>query len=241
MTALDQAFIKAFTQQSTPTVTALPQPAAPVAERLPVRSEQRRIDGATSKKECPPENAYRAEEKGDDRESIVAASATLDGVLAAFERPPRATASLNAGGPAEGIRRRAEEDALGQWTVDSEQWTVGAEQWVLGTQQWAVGSEPWAVGAEQHYPAPEPRVPSQVGAASAVAATIAPPQPLENPMPDARTTVKPAHAEIPLPQQLESPPQQLEMASQHIETMPQLGDLAAARQEGAAAASQSGR
>ena len=141
MTALDQAFIKAFAQQSVPVVPAASRPTAPVLERASSGLGEPRVE------EKPP---------------------TADGVLAVLERPlKRVISPLKVEHRAEGTRAKVVEEAGSEpWAVSSEQWVVGPEQWTIGNEQWAVGEEPWAadrspsaVCVEPCRPSPEPRTP----------------------------------------------------------------------------------
>ena len=135
MTALDQAFIKAFAQQSVPVVSMMPRPAAPVLERGSVRLGD------------PPAE-----------EGLI----TPGGVLAVLEKPPKkAISPLKEEGRSEGIRPKvADEVGSGPWAVSNEQLVVGPEPWAIGSEQWAVGDEPWAADSKRSTVCLEPCCPS---------------------------------------------------------------------------------
>jgi len=179
MTALDQAFIKAFSQQGIPTATVLPRSATPISEHPPVPLVL----------EAPP----------------AAPAATLDGVLAALEKPPRGiTSLLKAEGHPEGTRRKAAEEAR------MEQCAVNIDQWAVGSGQWEAGSEEWVIGGGQYCPAPEPQLPSPVDPANPVDTTVPLPHQLDYPTPcplspltdeDGQQPTSPLQTDEPLPAQ----------------------------------------
>ena len=137
MTALDQAFIKAFSQHTVPVAPVASRPATPAVER------------ASSSKEP------RAEEK----------LPTVNGVLAVLERPVkkavRAPKELKEEHRAEPPRPNVAAEPAGRpWAVSSEQVVVGPEQWTMGNEQWAVGDESWAADTSRSAVCVEPCCPT---------------------------------------------------------------------------------
>jgi Mrp family chromosome partitioning ATPase len=141
MTALDQAFIKAFAQQNAPPVPVVQRSATPMPKRAPV---------------APAEP--RAEEK----------RPTAASLLAVLEKPPKKapSPSKDETRPESTRPKPAEEAVGGPWAVSTEQWVVGPDQWTIGSDQWAVGDEPPVVDSrpsaaciEPCLASPEPKTP----------------------------------------------------------------------------------
>jgi Mrp family chromosome partitioning ATPase len=175
MTTLDQAFIKAFSQQDTVPVAIPPRPAAPAAKRpsLPL--------GVARSEENLPKDQARAANVRIAREAAPSPqSNTANGVLAALERPPVRPARPNkpaslppavsdrhsmAASPLRNKRgtdapppreppsdmKPVEMDPVELNTepqlITAPQSTATTEQWVVGCQQWAADTEQWAIGS----------------------------------------------------------------------------------------------
>ena len=158
MTALDQAFIKAFSQQCTPAAAIPPQRTAPAAKQPPSSSNS--FDGVLAALEKPPGRAPELVKGG--------------------RRSGRTEKKVRGQGPGAGVRdqgpgvrdqgrvvgtrpdeehvtppdcgpggRKQSLDNLPPIEVGSEQWATSTEQWAVGTEQWALGSGQWLVDGER--------------------------------------------------------------------------------------------
>ena len=216
--ALDQAFIKAFTQQSPPTMTVPPRSVPPAAKALPIRARLGRGDRDAPTTEERPKSPPQRVAEGDGCEATGPVPAALDGVLAVLERPPRAsTGLLQTGGPQENARRKpAEEQPDGPCVVDSQQWTVGSEAWAVDAQPWALSSEQWAVDVGP-CPCPVPTSPptNRVDTVEAVKAVEAV-EAIAQPSPRLETAKANTCGSVALPGVSIAPLQQLEKATADV-------------------------
>ena len=129
MTALDQAFIKAFSQQGTPAAAMPPRPAAPAAKQSPPASSDA-FDGVLAALEKPPGRAQTAEGGGRD------------------QRPPGQKAerrACNAAGLRSGGKRTTRSDESRRHPLKSAADAVGSRR--LNSGQSAAGSRQSAVGS----------------------------------------------------------------------------------------------
>ena len=131
MTALDQAFIKAFSQQGAP-AAAIPlrptTPTIPTAKQPPTPSSDT-FDGVLAALEKPPSRLPKAEGGGRRAETRAEEHVT----------PPDCGPGGREPGPGN----------LPPLEVGSEQWAVTSGQWAVDGGQWAIGSKPWATDSVQ--------------------------------------------------------------------------------------------
>jgi len=139
MTALDQAFIKAFSQQGTSPVATVPRPAAPMSKNSPSP-----LGVDRGEKNMPGEEGQAAV---DNAPAVAPAMfSRFDGILAALEKMPNLQAEPS--NLESGIVVEEEEQGVG-----------GFPSIELGSGQWAVGGAEWAVGDETVCPVPKSMVP----------------------------------------------------------------------------------
>jgi Mrp family chromosome partitioning ATPase len=153
MTALDQAFIKAFSQQGALSVATPPRPAAVASKpsALPL-GERQGETVAPSRQPSPLSFACEVASRPP--------SEAFGNVLAVLEKPPVQPKNLPW---AEGGRRNAEQAianepaaiAGGQSVVESQPWAAASEPWKADTGPWTVDTGQWtadggpsAVGTE---------------------------------------------------------------------------------------------
>lgn len=160
MTALDKAFIKAFSQQETSPVATLPRPVAPMSKNSPSPIEVDR-----GEENMPGEKGQVAVENA----STVAPAMfdRLDGILTALEKMPNLQAEPS--NLESGIIVEEElgeggfpsiEVALGQWAVGGTEWAIGDETICPVPKSMVPGSEPQPSISEPQPPIPEPSVPN---------------------------------------------------------------------------------
>jgi Mrp family chromosome partitioning ATPase len=224
MTALDQAFIKAFNQQDVPLAARPSRGVAPASEKsvpvqnktvpLPAPAEQASALPSRPASPLPP-----SKQSARTPASPLSLSEIFGGVLEELEKTPGrpTTSSKNesevgrkSGGTATlAPDHEAPDESQELWTVGNEPWAVSSEQWTIGCEPWAASGAPWAVGdegldlssraahAEARVSSPEFRAPSHESR------TATAPAHLVRPMP------KPAKQEVlPVPGRRESLPHQ---------------------------------
>lgn len=153
MTALDQAFIKAFSQQGTSSVATVPRPAAPMSKNSP-----------------SPLGVDRGEENmpGEEGQIAPAMFDRLDGILTALEKMPNLQAeplNLESGTVVEEEEHGVDgfpsiEVGLGQWAVGGVEWAIGDEAVCPVSKSMVPGPEPQPSIPEPQTSVPEPRIPN---------------------------------------------------------------------------------
>jgi Mrp family chromosome partitioning ATPase len=143
MTALDQAFIKAFSQQGKTVAVMPPKPVAPSAKPSPLPPTMRRSD------ENLPRNQVRTNSIAFAREAAaVPLSETLGGTPSSVERPsPRANWSPKM--ECDGSMHTPQVQPLPSIVVGGEPWNIDAGQWSTDSEQWTADSKPWAADSLQ--------------------------------------------------------------------------------------------
>lgn len=150
MTALDQAFIKAFSQQGKTVAAIPPKPAAPPTNPSPLQPAVRRSDEDLPRNQVRPNNIAFAREA-----AAVPLSETFGGTPTSVERPsrrpdwsPKAEADSRAHTPQ--VQPSPSIVVGGEaWNIDAGQWSTGSEQWTADSRAWAADSKPWAVDSLQ--------------------------------------------------------------------------------------------
>ncbi len=144
MTALDQAFIKAFSQQGTSPVATMPRPAAPTSKNSPLPL------GVDRGEENIPREVGQA---AVDNVPAVAPAMfdRLDGILTALEKMPNLQAKPS--NLENGIVVEEEEHGVGGFPSIE----VGLGQWAVGGVEWAIGDEAVCPVPKSMVPGPEPQ------------------------------------------------------------------------------------
>ena len=186
MTALDQAFIKAFSQQGTSPVAIVPRPAAPMSKNSP---SPLGVDRGG-------ENMLREEGQAavDNAPAIAPAMFDrLDGILTALEKMP----NLQAEPP----------NLESEIVVEEEEHGVGGFSSIeVGLGQWAVGGAEWAIGNEAVCPVPKSMVPGPEPQPSIPEPQTSVPEP-RIPNPESRTPNPEPQTPNPKPQTLTPEPE----------------------------------
>jgi Mrp family chromosome partitioning ATPase len=144
MTALDQAFIKAFSQQGRPVAAIPPKSAAPTAKQSPLPPATGRGEENFPRDQGPTGNVSFAREA-----ASLPLSDTFGSVLAVLEKPPVRSPDWSKAEGESGKGQRGKVQEPPSIVVGGEPWDVGAGQWATDSAEWAVGSEPWAMDSLQ--------------------------------------------------------------------------------------------
>ncbi len=161
MTALDQAFIKAFSQQGTSPVATVPRPAAPTSKNSPSP-----LGVDRGEENMPGEKGQAAV---DNAPAVVPAMFDrLDGILTALEKMPNLQAepsNLESGIVVEEKEHGVGgfpsiEVGLGQWAVGGVEWAIGDEAVCPVPKYMVPGPEPQPSIPEPQTSVPEPRIPN---------------------------------------------------------------------------------
>lgn len=212
MTALDQAFIKAFARQNTHPLTLSQRAAAPKRDQERTCSDRPAVavasrpspalhaEAATGEPNCPAATPRRlplgvAVALSQSADHAVASLPTLESIWgseppraetpSSVEEPPATIPISNAAGQTAAVNE--------PWNLDDVQWSVDTAQWSAGTIAWPEIGSPLPAAGVVEKPSPEP-----VAKQRAVAQEPIFRQPIASPSPSLEPCVQPSVERTPV-------------------------------------------